>query len=311
MSHDGSLDFKLVQRICLLQQALDQALDTLDDLQQQVEEHQLLESQLVKTERYANVQQQIIATLKQQLADKTSWQQQVLWNLVLGIATAVHQQQRQIQQLRRRLRQSQIEVQTYLGRLTSQCQDGQLETLPQARGGTHSEIMIVRSLTVTLGGQLQQAYGHVQQLEACLNQHRLRLLRLQVALGDNQSAATTMAMAQASSEADTTDRAEQDALTIDSMAIDPITLGTCEPPQRAEALLQALQITQQQVSDLETELAEQFQQHSQLKYRYQAMAAERDQYQQDNEALRRENAALRAALKQLQSNQIVLREAGE
>ncbi|ASC71785.1 hypothetical protein XM38_027390 [Halomicronema hongdechloris C2206] len=301
MSHDGSLDFKLVQRICLLQRALDQALDALDDLQQRVEEHQLLESQLVKTERYANVQQQIIVTLKQQLADKTSWQQQVLWNLVLGIATAVQQQQRQIQQLRRRLQQSQIEVQTYLGRLTNQCQDGQLESLAGDAAQSRSELMIVRSLTVTLGGQLQQAYGHVQQLEACLSQHRLRLLRLQVALEDGVPSAKAMAATEAEESAPPP--STPDALAADSQAL--------EPCHQAETLFQALQITQQQLSDLETELAEQFQQQSQLKYRYQAVAAERDQYKQENDALRRENVALKARLQQLQGNQIMLRQVGD
>jgi hypothetical protein len=38
MFQETSLDFKLVQRICLLQQALDQAMDSLDDLQKRVAE---------------------------------------------------------------------------------------------------------------------------------------------------------------------------------------------------------------------------------------------------------------------------------
>ena len=37
MLQETTLDFKLVQRICLLQQALDQAMDSLADLQKRVE----------------------------------------------------------------------------------------------------------------------------------------------------------------------------------------------------------------------------------------------------------------------------------
>ncbi|NJO11770.1 MAG: hypothetical protein HC873_21480, partial [Leptolyngbyaceae cyanobacterium SL_1_1] len=50
----------MVQRICDLQQALDQALDSLENLQIRVATQHLVESQLIKTEHFANAQQQVI-----------------------------------------------------------------------------------------------------------------------------------------------------------------------------------------------------------------------------------------------------------
>ncbi len=70
MFQESSLDFKLVQRGCLLQQALDQARESIEDMQEQVENHQMLQAHLAQTEEYSNVQQKIIVNLKQQLEAK-------------------------------------------------------------------------------------------------------------------------------------------------------------------------------------------------------------------------------------------------
>jgi hypothetical protein len=117
MFQDTSLDFKLVQRICLLQQALDQAMESMADLQRRVEEHQMLESHLAQTEEYSNVQQKIILNLQQQLSAKTRWQQQMLEKVLAHIELLIHSQQLELERLRIRIQQSKAEVQTYLVRL--------------------------------------------------------------------------------------------------------------------------------------------------------------------------------------------------
>lgn len=56
-----------VNRIYYLEQALDQALACLNDLRARVQDQEVLEAQLALTEDFANVQQQAIVRLKQQL----------------------------------------------------------------------------------------------------------------------------------------------------------------------------------------------------------------------------------------------------
>jgi chromosome segregation ATPase len=62
-----SLNQQRVNRIYYLEQALDQALACLDDLRARVQDQEVLEAQLALTEDFANVQQQAIVRLKQQL----------------------------------------------------------------------------------------------------------------------------------------------------------------------------------------------------------------------------------------------------
>lgn len=74
----GELSFKIsnskvrereqMERIGQLERALEQSLGYLHDLRQQVRNQQMLETQLAAAEAFANVQQQAIAELKQQLA---------------------------------------------------------------------------------------------------------------------------------------------------------------------------------------------------------------------------------------------------
>ncbi|NJN87337.1 MAG: hypothetical protein HC881_14825 [Leptolyngbyaceae cyanobacterium SL_7_1] len=62
-----SLNQQRVNRIYYLEQALDQALACLDELRERVQDQEVLEAQLALTEDFANVQQQAIVRLKQQL----------------------------------------------------------------------------------------------------------------------------------------------------------------------------------------------------------------------------------------------------
>ena len=67
-------------RIATLEHALDQALLVIADVREQLKEQHILEAQLAKTEEFANIQQQAIASLQAQLRDA---QQEVSQNTTL------------------------------------------------------------------------------------------------------------------------------------------------------------------------------------------------------------------------------------
>lgn len=265
MFQDGSLDFKLVQRVCLLQQALDQALNTLDELKQRVENHELLESQLVKTEEYANVQQKIISNLKHQLDQKNEWQTQVLRNLLAGVQTMIEQQQLELERLRVRIRQSQSEVQDYLVRMKNHYQTQSEQPFTQELELT-SEVMVVRSLIVGLSSQLQTAQQHIHELDTTLTRHQVNFARMQA---DQEEPDVDQPLPPFLSDS------------LEDWADDPI------------ALLQIIKAQQQKLQELDGELSEQFRQQTHLKYRCQELAAERDHFKRQTESLQQENEALR------------------
>lgn len=67
-----ALNRQQTKRIHHLEQALDQALGYLEDLRRRVQDQKRLEEQLAITEEYANVQQQAISRLKQQLTEQAN-----------------------------------------------------------------------------------------------------------------------------------------------------------------------------------------------------------------------------------------------
>lgn len=251
MFQESSLDFKLVKRICLLQQALDQALDSLDQLRQQVEDHQILESQLVQTEQYSNVQQQIINTLQEQLTEKSDWQNQVLQQLLIDGQTMAVQQQQVLEQLRLCIQQGQTEIQSYLQQLTHQYSIKQ--QLSSKELDLTSEVMIVRTLTVSLSSQLQTAHRQILELETILSQSQACFAHFQSCIdnGSSETAANSLVSSDVTAPAD-----------------EIVTL---------EAKLQSQEIKLQELSH---EISRQFLQHTKLKYRCQTLAAERDYYRQ-------------------------------
>jgi hypothetical protein len=279
MFQDSSLDFKLVQRICLLQQALDQATESLEEMQQQVANHQMLQSHLAQTEEYSNVQQKIILNLQQQLAGKDQWQQQVLEKMLAGIKGLVADQQLELERLRVRIYQSQTEVQDYLVRLKNYYQNLSVNPGSTSEMDLNSEVMIVRSLTVSLSSQLQAAQQHIQQLDNTLTRHQVTFARLQVyakTLQSSGDAADFFASAGLAHTAEDNRWADLEHLD------DPIVLRAIIEAQR------------QKIAELSTELGEQFHHQTSLKSRCQEIAAERDYLKQQESALRLENENLQA-----------------
>jgi chromosome segregation ATPase len=276
MFQDSSLDFKLVQRVCLLQQALDQATESLEELQQQVANHQVLQFHLAQTEEYSNVQQKIIINLKEQLTAKQEWQQRLLGTLLTDLRQLIDTQQLELERLRVRINQSHAEVQDYLVRMKNSYQSTSLHPELLQPHDLNSEVMIVRALTVSLGHQLQAAQDHIQQLDHTLTRYQVTFARFQV----YGKAAGTSTSADNGAGWGLIDPSHPD----DSSEEDII------------ALRALITTHQQKIDQLTAALHSQFHQQTSLRSRYQEVAAERDSLKQRERALQVENERLRAAL---------------
>lgn len=272
MFQESSLDFKLVQRVCLLQQALDQAKESIEDMQEQVANHQMLQAHLAQTEEYSNVQQKIIVNLKQQLDAKDEWQHQVFEQLLAGVKGLVVDQQLELERLRVRIYQGQAEVQDYLVRLKNYYQSLALGGTPQQDLDLNSEVMIARSLTVSLSSQLQAAQQHIQHLDNTLTRHQVTLARMQAYVnGGSQGIGGPV-----------------EALS-DPLALPTAVQALDDDPIALKAIVEA---QRQKIAELSSQLGQQFHQQTSLKYRCQEIAAERDGLKQRAVALSLENEAL-------------------
>jgi hypothetical protein len=274
MVQDGSLDFRLVQRVCALQQALDQALLSLEDLRGQLQDQDWLETQLAKTEKYANVQQQAIAYLKSQLSQVTNHQRHVLHQLLVHLEDWVNGQQVALNRLQLQIDQGEAELQTFLQHIRTRSPD-QSPFIPASNScemDLEAEVMVARSATVSLGTQLQAARYHLQTLTQVLHQHHGDMTQLAIAI---QTMLNTLA-------------AEREAATLD---LEPEEAATAQPevipllpePDEASLLHHALRMQQVRIRELETTLADQFSRQTQLKQRCQTLAAERDYYKRQAE----------------------------
>ncbi|MDA0266544.1 MAG: hypothetical protein O3A14_06155 [Cyanobacteria bacterium] len=270
MPQEESLDFKLVQRVCLLQQALDQALYSLEDLKEQVQDQQWLESQLATTEKYANVQEQAIAYLRSQLTHLNTTQPSLLQHMAGLLDDWVDHQQSTLNRLQFQIQQGEMELQSYLQHVRDYCQDGQnlavtddTQTLE-----LEAEVMVARSMAVSLGGQLQSARYYVQTLAAMVHHHHADLAHLTGALQTTLTAIaeTTASEAMDSETSDPTDQAGLERL------------NTPIPEDEVITLRHALRVQQVRIHELETALADQLGRQTQLKQRCQTLAAERDHY---------------------------------
>ena len=273
MSQEGSLDFRLVKRICHLQEALDQALESLDELKLRVQDQQLLESQLAKTEKFSNVQQQLINHFKQQLAQKNHWRDQAVQELIANLTDLIERQQIELERLHVRIQQGQTEIQNYLVRLKNHSQRSQ--TTPyspqQERMELESEVMVARALTVSLSAQLKTAQAHIQALDAVLNQHQTSLANIEASV----------------------ERLEppSDDYPVVSQPTFIQALDT-DPSSTPFELLHELKAKQLIVDELETELDKQFKQQTQLRHRCQELAVQRDYYKRQTDDLEPQNTEL-------------------
>ncbi len=283
MQQSNSLDFKLVQRVCLLQQALDQALESLEDLAAQVQDKYWVETQLASTEKYANVQQQAITHLKQQLAQFTEIQDHLLGVMGFRLNELIDQQQQAFDQLNIQFQQSHTELQTYLQYLTHQQQ-----TVPMLERGSEehyraleAEVMVARSMTVHLSQYLGSAKQYLDHLNADLGNHHLNLgqiiktiqaMIVDLATFDHTSTHKSqpqLAEADGLSEEWTQERSLAEL----EIAINPLL--------DVDALQTDVRRQQIRIQELQAALAERVHHETHLRQRYQEVAAERDYYRRE------------------------------
>lgn len=267
MCQSNQLDFKLVQRVCVLQQALDQALDSIAEMQGQVKDKQWIETQLANTEQYANTQQQAILHLKQHVGQFTATQQQLLRVMLHRLTTMIDQQQTAFSRLQTQITQGKVELQTYLQYLGTQGNaGGALDSTSQHSNlKLEAEVMVARSVTASLSKQFDAAEIHLRTLTADLQNHYLTLDQIAQTL---QGMLSNLNVLEASDSPD-----------IQSVAVTDQVVHADQQPEVDTVILQS-QLRRQKLKthELEALLVDQFEQHARLKHRVQALAAERDYY---------------------------------
>ncbi len=297
MHQSSSLDFKLVQRVCLLQQALDQALDALQELRSQVQDKEWIEAQLANTEKYANVQQQAIAQLKQHLSQFTDVQQRLLDVTTYRLNTLIDHQQAEFNRLRIQIQQGQIELQSYLQYLGGHCSSE--NTSPDYYLALEAEVMMARTMAVSLSRQVNMAKQHLDNLTSELSNHHLNLNHIMKTLQAMSADLETFeATADVSSAISTI---AVNSATVDSTTLNGSVTINPEPPttdlldadtEDISVLQDSLRRKEQRIQELEALLMEQFGQRTQLKQRCQALAVEKDYFKRELETLKNAQAAI-------------------
>ncbi|MEM8805776.1 MAG: hypothetical protein AAGF01_07095 [Cyanobacteria bacterium P01_G01_bin.38] len=262
MPDPGSLDFRLVTRICHLQQALDQALWSLEDLSKKADAREFLEVQLAETEKYANVQHRLIHELQQKLTCAQQQYNQELQSVSGRVGALLLHQQMELDRLQRRLQQGHTEIQSYLNHLTTRHKTP--STNPEdERLALQAEVQIARMLTVSLNAQLNAARQHAQAISAMLSQSQNHL-----------KPAPTKTVVGALSPVST----DSGRLGHGSWANEHLG-NEARPILPTTFVAQPVSDTQQaRIQALELELAEQFKHQTHLQSRCQRLAAERDFY---------------------------------
>ncbi|MEM9163192.1 MAG: hypothetical protein AAGC54_08995 [Cyanobacteria bacterium P01_F01_bin.4] len=249
-------------RICHLQQALDQALWSLEDLSKKADAREFLEIQLAETEKYANVQHRLIHELQQKLTCAQQQYNQEIQSVSGRVGALLLHQQMELDRLQRRLQQGHTEIQSYLNHLTTRHRTPSINPEDE-RLALQAEVQIARMLTVSLNAQLNAARQHAQAISAMLSQSQ-----------NNLKPTPTKAVVSGLLPIDT-DNAHLGNGSLDNehlgnraRSILPTKFTTQPAPDSQQARIQALEL----------ELAEQFKHQTHLQSRCQSLAAERDFY---------------------------------
>ncbi|MEM9905119.1 MAG: hypothetical protein AAF921_08875 [Cyanobacteria bacterium P01_D01_bin.44] len=267
MPDSGSLDFRLVTRICHLQQALDQALWSLEDLSKKADAREFLEIQLAETEKYANVQHRLIHELQQKLTCAQQQYNQEMQSVSGRVGALLLHQQMELDRLQRRLQQGHTEIQSYLSHLTTRHRTP--STNPEdERLALQAEVQIARMLTVSLNAQLNAAREHAQAISAMLSQSQNNLKP-----AATKAAVSIFPLIEAHN-------GPLDNGHLDNGHLDKEHLGNGDRPMLPTkfAAQPASDSQQARIQALELELAEQFKHQTHLQSRCQRLAAERDFY---------------------------------
>lgn len=235
-----SLNQQRVNRIYYLEQGLDQAVACLSELRSRVQDQEVLEAQLALTEDFANVQQQAIARLKQQLQ-----QQQHLVE-----AQIVELQAKE--QLAEALRSARA--------LDTQ----RIEVLEAQSQGEHTQASVLTT-------QLHEARQHVQALSTSLAETQERLAEVEAQLeqtssltDDQQNLALVLRRTQTiAAQRNTAIAALQKELALTQIKVDELETQLAKQvrtqakwQQNCQELEAESQLQRSRIGDLEQEVAE-------------------------------------------------------
>ncbi len=274
MPHSSSLDFRLVQRVCLLQQALDQALESLEELRAQVQDKQWVEAQLANTEKYANVQQQAVNHLKQQLGQFTDIQGHLLKVTAFRLNHLIDQQQLDFDRLSLHFQQGHSELQSYLKHLGQKHRedgDGSAEAEENLLA-LKAEVMMARSMVASLSKHLSLAKQQIDTIRAELKNQHFNLAHIIKTLhGMIDDLASFGGYAQSTPEKQSQPASPAPDSCLAPTGYAEMDMGDLQTLARRQSL---------RIHQLETALTEHIEQEAQLRQRFQTLAAERDFYKQ-------------------------------
>ncbi|HEY9805943.1 MAG TPA: hypothetical protein V6D04_05205, partial [Candidatus Obscuribacterales bacterium] len=266
-----SLEHSRLERISLLEQALDQALASLDDLKLQMRDQQVLEHQLAATEDFSHVQQQAITKLKLQLTQQqqvleariaeAQAQNQTFQELLTATETLAQSQQTELERLRSQIVQDRAEVQVQQKRLEKQLGDLQivLEEQQQHVLDREAQALAARTQAASLEVQLAEAQQQIESLYTHLNQRQTAFSHLETQLEQAYSALEE--------HQDWLGQAHQaEALVV-------------EQQTTINALQQDLVMAHGKIEALETQVAKQVMLQAKLQQACQELEAERDRHQ--------------------------------
>ncbi len=280
-----ALDQERLSRIHHLEQALDQAMTSLEEQRLTLKDQAVLERQLAATEEFASVQQQVIARFKLQLAEQqqaldaqileTQQRDQAIQELLATIETMTQAQQQEVERLRLRLSQDQQDAQSSRSRVDKQLQDLQaaLESRQQRVSSLESETLSARTLTASLQGQLETSQQQIKELSSSLRQYRSSLAQLEA-----QIEQTHMAL-----------EARQ------TLASSLHSIPAAEPPI---ALQQELAGALRQIEALEEQLAQQTLYQTRSQQTQQELTADRDRLQAREAELEKQAAEMQEQILQ-------------
>ena len=276
-----SLSHEQSERIRHLEQALDQSLASLGEMQLQVINQHLLEAQLASTEEISNIQQQAIARLKLQLAQQqqvlsaqlteTQARDRALQTLLNTMEALTQAQQQELAQLQTQIAHDRAGVQTYQQQLEAQLEPLQADLTAQQERTLALEIQSLDARTPAepSAARLEQAHAQVSALSQILSDRQTALKHLEAEL---QQAHRALQEQQA-----LLDRLQQSRLSNSAaaVAVAPITAVLDGAPAIAADLVTA----HAKIAALEAQSAKQTTAQAMLRHACQELEEERDRQQ--------------------------------
>lgn len=269
-----------IERIRHLEQALDQSLASLSEMQLQVIDQHLLEAQLASTEDISNIQQQAIVRLRLQLVQ----QQQALdahltetqgrdrsLQTLLNTMEALTQAQQQLTQLQAQIAHDRADVQVYQQRLEAQL--GHLQADLNAQEPTlalETQSLDARTLTDHLTARLEQAQAQVSELSQILSDRQVALKHLEAEL---QQVYRTLQEQQA-----LLDSLQQSRL-FNASALVTVAPATATLETAVSAIAPDLAAAYAKIAALEAQAAKQTTAQAMLRHACQELEEERDRQQ--------------------------------